>query len=123
MQTNLETVTANRRVFLTAPLLQDIRISGTPFVSLSASADQIDTNVGALLVDWGTDTRVQWNVGDGIRTLTTEDCWGETSAERRSVLLPDGDADRHGRDRADHQGHPRRPEPELADHARGPDPG
>ena len=80
MQTNLTTVTPNRRVFLTAPLLQDIRISGTPFVSLSASADQTDTNVGALLVDWGTDTRVQWNVGDGIRTLTTEDCWGESSA-------------------------------------------
>jgi X-Pro dipeptidyl-peptidase len=79
MQTNLETVTANRRVFLTPPLLQDVRISGTPFVSLHAAADQVDTNVGALLVDWGLDTRVQWNVGDGIRTLTTEDCWGETS--------------------------------------------
>jgi X-Pro dipeptidyl-peptidase len=80
MQTNLETVTANRRVFLTPPLKKDIRISGTPFVSVSASADQTDTNFGALLVDWGVDTRVQWNVGDGIRTLTTEDCWGEFSA-------------------------------------------
>jgi X-Pro dipeptidyl-peptidase len=80
MQTNLETVTANRRVFLTPPLKKAIRISGTPFVSIAASADQTDTNVGALLVDWGTDTRVQWNVGDGIRTLTTEDCWGESSA-------------------------------------------
>ena len=80
MLTNLTTVTPNRRVFLTPPLLQDVRISGTPFVSLSASADQIDTNLGALLVDWGTDTRVQWGTGDGIRTLTTEDCWGENSA-------------------------------------------
>jgi X-Pro dipeptidyl-peptidase len=80
MQTNLTTVTPNRRVFLTPPLLQDVRISGTPFVSLSASADQIDTNLGALLVDWGTDTRVQWGTGDGIRTLTTEDCWGLNSA-------------------------------------------
>ncbi|MGH9026330.1 MAG: CocE/NonD family hydrolase, partial [Acidimicrobiia bacterium] len=79
MQTNLETVTPNRRVFLTPPLLQDVRISGTPLVSLHASADQTDTNLGALLVDWGMDTRVQWSVGDGIRTLTTEDCWGESS--------------------------------------------
>jgi X-Pro dipeptidyl-peptidase len=79
MQTNLETVTPNRRVFLTPPLLQDVRISGTPLVSLHAGADQTDTNLGALLVDWGTDTRVQWSVGEGIRTLTTEDCWGETS--------------------------------------------
>ena len=79
MQTNLETVTPNRRVFLTPPLLQDVRISGTPLLSLHASADQTDTNLGALLVDWGTDTRVQWSVGDGLRTLTNEDCWGETS--------------------------------------------
>jgi X-Pro dipeptidyl-peptidase len=80
MQSNLTTVTANRRVFLTEPLQQDVRISGTPFVSLWAAADQTDTNVGALLVDWGLDTRVQWGTGDGIRTLTTEDCWGESSA-------------------------------------------
>ena len=79
MMSNLETVTANRRVFLTPPLLQDVRISGTPFVSLSASADQIDTNLGALLLDWGTDTRVNYNTGDGILTLATEDCWGEFS--------------------------------------------
>ena len=80
MIANLETVTANRRVFLTPPLLQDVRISGTPFVSLSAAADQTDTNLGALLVDWGTDTRVNWGTGDGIQTLTAEDCWGESSA-------------------------------------------
>jgi X-Pro dipeptidyl-peptidase len=80
MQSNLETVTPNRRVFLTPPLTQDVRISGTPFVSLHASADQTDTNLGALLVDWGLDTRVQWSVGDGIRNLATEDCWGESSA-------------------------------------------
>jgi X-Pro dipeptidyl-peptidase len=80
MQTNLETVTPNRRVFLTPPLLRDVRISGTPFVSLRASADQTDTNVGALLVDWGLDTRVQWSVSEGITTLDTEDCWGESSA-------------------------------------------
>ena len=79
MMANLETVTANRRVFLTAPLLQDVRISGTPTVSLRAAADQIDTNLGALLLDWGTDTRVNYSTGDGILTLATEDCWGETS--------------------------------------------
>lgn len=79
MQSNLDIVTPNKRVFLTEPLLQDVRISGTPFVSLRASADQIDTNVGALLIDWGTDERVNWGSGDGIQTLATEDCWGESS--------------------------------------------
>jgi X-Pro dipeptidyl-peptidase len=48
-------------------------------VSLWASADQIDTNLGALLIDWGTDERVNWGTGDGIQTLATEDCWGESS--------------------------------------------
>jgi X-Pro dipeptidyl-peptidase len=45
-----------------------------------ASADQTDTNFGAILVDYGTDTRVAHRLsGEGIQTLTTEDCWGEAS--------------------------------------------
>ena len=81
MIANLETVTANRRVFLTPPLQADVRISGTPFVSLSASADQTDTNLGALLVDYGhRHARPAGARVTASQTLTTEDCWGETSA-------------------------------------------
>jgi X-Pro dipeptidyl-peptidase len=75
------TVTPNRLVYLSQPLTKPLKISGTPRVFLRASADQIDTNLGALLVDYGTSTRVAWNqTGEGINTLTTEDCWGENGA-------------------------------------------
>jgi X-Pro dipeptidyl-peptidase len=37
-----------------------------------------DTNFGAILVDYGPATQVS-RTGDGARTLTTEDCWGEVS--------------------------------------------
>ena len=37
-----------------------------------------DTNVAAILVDYGPLTTHVSRSGDGITTLATEDCWGET---------------------------------------------
>ncbi|SDZ24743.1 X-Pro dipeptidyl-peptidase [Micromonospora pattaloongensis] len=80
MVTNPTTVSANRLAFLSAPLSAPLHISGTPTVRLRASADQTDTNFGVILVDYGRAERVAHNVsGEGITTLTTEDCWGESS--------------------------------------------
>jgi X-Pro dipeptidyl-peptidase len=76
---NPTTVTANRRVFLSTPLEAPVHISGTPVVRIRASVNATDTNVGAILVDYGPATQVS-RTGDGARTLTTQDCWGETSA-------------------------------------------
>jgi X-Pro dipeptidyl-peptidase len=76
---NPTTVTANRRVFLTPVLKKSVHVSGTPVVRLRASVDMTDTNLAALLVDYGDATQVS-RQGDGVRTLTTEDCWGEASA-------------------------------------------
>ena len=46
-------------------------------MQLRASADQTDTNLGAILVDYGTDERVAHRAsGEGIITLTTEDAGG-----------------------------------------------
>jgi X-Pro dipeptidyl-peptidase len=56
-----------------------VHVSGTPVVRLRASVDMTDTNFAALLVDYGDATQVS-RQGDGVRTLTTEDCWGEASA-------------------------------------------
>jgi X-Pro dipeptidyl-peptidase len=71
----------NRLVFLSQPLLADLRISGTPRANILASVDQTDTNFGMILVDYGTDERVQHTTGDGIRTQPVteapETCWGE----------------------------------------------
>ena len=76
---NPTTVTANRRIFLTAPLAAPVHISGTAVLRIRASVNATDTNFGAILVDYGAATQVSRN-GDGAQTLTTQDCWGEASA-------------------------------------------
>jgi X-Pro dipeptidyl-peptidase len=86
MVSNETVVQPNRLVFLSEPLAAPLRFSGTPVVRLRASADQEDTNLGAILVDYGTATRVS-RAGDGIRTLATEDCWGESSAADEPCYL------------------------------------
>lgn len=75
---NPTTVTANRRVFLSAPLEAPVHISGTPVVRVRASVNATDTNLGAVLVDYGPATQVSRS-GDGAQTLATQDCWGEAS--------------------------------------------
>jgi X-Pro dipeptidyl-peptidase len=80
MVSDEEVVKPNRLAFLSEPLEGPLHISGTPVARWRASADQTDTNFGAILVDYGTDTRVAHRLsGEGIQTLTTEDCWGEAS--------------------------------------------
>ncbi|MGX7671579.1 CocE/NonD family hydrolase [Plantactinospora sp. DSM 117369] len=80
MITNPETVQPGRLAYLSEPLRAPLHISGTPVVKLRASADKTDTNFGAILVDYGTAERVAHRAsGEGIITLETQDCWGETS--------------------------------------------
>ena len=83
---NPTTVTANRRIFLSTPLEAPVHVSGTPIVRIRASANATDTNVGAILVDYGPATQVS-RTGDGARTLATQDCWGETSATDEACYL------------------------------------
>ncbi|MGR6319455.1 Xaa-Pro dipeptidyl-peptidase [Micromonospora soli] len=68
--------TENRLVFLSAALTAPLHISGTPVVRINATVDGTDTSFAGLLVDYGTRQRFSTS-GDGIRTLTDEDCWGE----------------------------------------------
>ncbi|MFE9201419.1 Xaa-Pro dipeptidyl-peptidase [Micromonospora sp. NPDC007230] len=70
--------TENRLVFLSAPLKAPLHISGTPIVKINATVDGEDTSFAGLLVDYGTRQRFS-TAGDGVRTLTEEDCWGETA--------------------------------------------
>jgi X-Pro dipeptidyl-peptidase len=77
---NPDVVQPNRLAFLSAPLTAPLHISGTPVVRLRVTADQADTNLGAILVDYGTAERVNHRAsGEGIVTLETQDCWGESS--------------------------------------------
>jgi X-Pro dipeptidyl-peptidase len=72
---------ANRRVFVSAPLTHDLHISGTPVVDIQASLDKTQSNLGAVLVDYGTGTQIT-RTSEGIVDATPEvrTCWGESSA-------------------------------------------
>jgi X-Pro dipeptidyl-peptidase len=77
---------ANRRVFLSAPLKKDLRMSGTPVIDIEASLSTTQSNLGALVVDYGAGTQVTRS-GEGVSNTTTRTCWGESS----NRLDPDGD--------------------------------
>jgi X-Pro dipeptidyl-peptidase len=83
---NPTTVTANRRVFLSAPLAAPLHVSGTPVVRLRAAVEATDTNFAGLLVDYGPATQVS-RTGDGARTLATSSCWGEASTADDACYL------------------------------------
>lgn len=65
-----------RRVFLSAPLTQALRISGTPRIQLDATLSQAQSNLGVALVDYGPATQIT-RTGDGVSTSTTSSCWGQ----------------------------------------------
>ncbi len=70
----------NRLIFLSPELTNNIRISGVPQMDISVKINKEDTNLTALIVDYGTDTRVNHRSrGEGIRTLDEENCWGQSS--------------------------------------------
>jgi X-Pro dipeptidyl-peptidase len=88
MVNNPTNVTANRRVFLSDPLTAPLHVSGTVQVRLKASANQTDTNFGAILVDYGPSTQNS-RTGDGWLTTTLpEECFGESSATDDGCYRP-----------------------------------
>jgi X-Pro dipeptidyl-peptidase len=74
---NPNTAVAGRSVFLSAPLEQNLRISGTATISLRVKVDKPNTEISARLVDYGTATRINYQgAKEGIVNLTTESCYG-----------------------------------------------
>jgi len=61
----------NRLVYLTRPLTEAVRLSGTPRVTVRASLDGRSPYLSALLVDYGSDARFA-----GVRRLSEMDCVG-----------------------------------------------
>ncbi|RYG72203.1 Xaa-Pro dipeptidyl-peptidase [Lentibacillus lipolyticus] len=74
------TAKENRLMFLSPELNEDVTLSGVPEFDIRARVDQKDTNLTAMIVDYGTDERVHHrNRGEGVRTLDTESCWGKST--------------------------------------------
>ncbi|MBG9444451.1 Xaa-Pro dipeptidyl-peptidase [Cytobacillus firmus] len=81
MVTNETAVKSDRLAFLSPQLKEDVRLSGIPEISLRAKVDKEDSNLTVLIVDYGTDTRINHEgPGEGVRTLDAETCWGESSS-------------------------------------------
>jgi X-Pro dipeptidyl-peptidase len=74
------TTQSNRRVFLSPVLTKDVRFSGTPAIDLFASLDKPQSNLSAMLVDYGPSTQIT-RTADGISTPANapSDCWGPSS--------------------------------------------
>ncbi|HYI46262.1 MAG TPA: Xaa-Pro dipeptidyl-peptidase [Actinomycetota bacterium] len=71
---------ANRLLFLTKRLRRSVRLSGRIKVNMRASVDQVDTNFTALLVDYGTSTRIDHEgAGEGVQNTNEESCHGEST--------------------------------------------
>ncbi|MEA2168991.1 MAG: X-Pro dipeptidyl-peptidase, partial [Solirubrobacteraceae bacterium] len=65
-----------RRVFLSSPLTQPLRVSGTPLVSLQGSLSTTQSNLSVTLVDYGSSTQIT-RAGEGISNTATSTCWGQ----------------------------------------------
>lgn len=63
----------NRLLYVSEPVSKDVRISGTPEVTVKASVDGRSPYLSALLVDYGKDTRVT-----GFGPTQTQWCFGDT---------------------------------------------
>jgi X-Pro dipeptidyl-peptidase len=77
-----------RLAYTTPALAGNLRISGTPTVNLKLKSTKSTATLGALLVDYGTDTRVNYlGAGSGVKTLSTEDCNGDSTADDDACYL------------------------------------
>jgi X-Pro dipeptidyl-peptidase len=62
--------------FLSPPLTEAIRLSGTSRVTLVAKVDQENANINVVIVDYGLNTVVKYN-----QRLSAKDCWGESAGQ------------------------------------------
>ncbi|MFI9553877.1 CocE/NonD family hydrolase [Nonomuraea endophytica] len=86
MSENPATTNTNRLAYLTSPLKTATRLSGTPSVTMRVKLDKPAANLGVLLVDYGTDTRIDYReIGPdrahGLKFIGGEDCVGQSTSD------------------------------------------
>ncbi|MFI9274257.1 Xaa-Pro dipeptidyl-peptidase [Kitasatospora sp. NPDC052896] len=80
--------TPEKTAFTTGPLTRDLRMSGTGSVTLTVTPSTTSAHLSAVLVDLGPATiRNYQGAGEGISTLTTRSCWGESTAGDSACFL------------------------------------
>ena len=72
---------AGRAVFAGGVLTRPLRIAGSPALTVRIKVDRPTTELSARVVDYGRQRRVYYqSAGEGISTLTTQSCWGASTA-------------------------------------------
>ncbi|WP_372509380.1 Xaa-Pro dipeptidyl-peptidase [Streptomyces humicola] len=80
--------TPDKVSFLTGTLTRPLRFSGSGTVTLTATASTTSAHLSAVLVDLGPATiRDYEGSGEGIKTLTTRSCWGESGPGDSACFL------------------------------------
>jgi X-Pro dipeptidyl-peptidase len=88
MINNPDQPSENRLVFLSEPLEEELRISGTPEIKLSAASSLDEAYFGAILVEYGPSNQNS-RTGDGIQQTTLpEECYGESSTHDDGCYRP-----------------------------------
>ncbi|WP_343241924.1 Xaa-Pro dipeptidyl-peptidase [Streptomyces sp. SID13666] len=77
-----------RTAFTTGVLTKDLRLSGNGTVTVTATSSTTSAHLSAVLVDLGPATiRNYLGAGEGIKTLATRSCFGDSTAGDSSCFL------------------------------------
>ena len=80
--------TSDKVAFTTGALTQDMRLSGGGTVTLAATPSTSSAHLSAVLVDLGPATiRNFQDSGEGITTLSTRSCWGDSTSGDSACYL------------------------------------
>ncbi|WP_228973841.1 Xaa-Pro dipeptidyl-peptidase [Streptomyces sp. DH12] len=76
----IDTATPAKAAFTTGPLTRDLRLAGSPTVTVTATPDTTSAHLTAVLVDVGPATIRDYTApGEGITTLAHRTCWGAST--------------------------------------------
>ncbi|WP_370216793.1 Xaa-Pro dipeptidyl-peptidase [Kitasatospora sp. GAS1066B] len=84
----VDQATPEKAAFTTGALAHDLRLSGSGSVTLTVGSSTSSAHLSAVLVDLGpASIRDYQGSGEGISTLTTRSCWGESTAGDSACFL------------------------------------